>query len=635
MLDRLVLAANHDGVPTRSASGCPSQMLESTFIHLPGIGAGTEKRLWAQGITTWDQLESLLRPQLPLFADAAPNLKLDALAASREAFRTGDASYFASRLPFREHYRIAATFPDDTVFLDIETTGLSTYYDQVTLIGLSRGRRYVCRLANDRDNEWRDLLRSAKCLVTFNGTAFDLKFLARDFPDLVKPSAHVDLRFLARRVGLNGGQKSVEQQLGVARAREIEDVRGETAALLWFDYKAGSIESGRRLVRYNHADIEGMKVIFDAAVARLAAKKEAPPQTANTSSFANLRTRIRFAQARTPKTKNLVYVPKFRGRKGPRVNFADLSRIEDISDLRVVGIDLTGSESRPTGWCSLVGRKAETKLERTDDEIIEATCDARPDLVSIDSPLSLPVGRLSALDSDPGRDTYGIMRECERTLKRRGVNVYPCLIPSMQNLTQRGIRLATHFRSLGIPVIESYPGAAQDIMNIPRKRASLDQLKHGLKLFGITGEFIDKPVTHDEVDAVTSAVVGLFFWCGKFEALGNEQEEYLIIPHLHRVPDDWRQRRVVGISGPIAAGKTTAARMIEKEGFAYGRYSEVLAEIARQEGRKPDRDTLQEIGDRVHHVPGQRWLSAQLLKRLPEGADIVIDGLRWPEDHAF
>ena len=68
------------------------------------------------------------------------------------------------------------------------------------------------------------------------------------------------------------------------------------------------------------------------------------------------------------------------------------------------------------------------------------------------------------------------MRECERMLKRRGINVYPCLIPSMQKLTRRGIDLAEKFRKLGIPVIESYPGAAQDIVGIPRKRAGLKYL---------------------------------------------------------------------------------------------------------------------------------------------------------------
>jgi predicted nuclease with RNAse H fold len=44
-------------------------------------------------------------------------------------------------------------------------------------------------------------------------------------------------------------------------------------------------------------------------------------------------------------------------------------------------------------------------------------------------------------------------------------------LPSMQGLTRRGMALAVRLRDLGVPVIESYPGAAQDIMGIPRKRS--------------------------------------------------------------------------------------------------------------------------------------------------------------------
>src|SRR5207302_6513839 len=120
-------------------------------------------------------------------------------------------------------------------------------------------------------------------------------------------------------------------------------------------------------------------------------------------------------------------------------------------------------------------------------------------------------------NDEPGRDEFGILRQCERILKRRGVNVYPSLIDSMQNLTARGIRLANALRSMGVPVIESYPGAAQDIMGIPRKRASLEYLKDGLADFGIEGDFITNKVSHDELDAITSAIVGVFFWSGKFE----------------------------------------------------------------------------------------------------------------------
>jgi hypothetical protein len=88
-----------------------------------------------------------------------------------------------------------------------------------------------------------------------------------------------------------------------------------------------------------------------------------------------------------------------------------------------------------------------------------------------------------------------------------------------------------------LPLIESYPGAAQDIMGIPRKRASLEYLKDGLGDFGIHSEFLMTKVSHDKLDAITSAIVGVFFWSGKFEALGNNDEDYLIIPDLLVSPD--------------------------------------------------------------------------------------------------
>ncbi|MGH7231753.1 MAG: hypothetical protein ACREJU_10400, partial [Nitrospiraceae bacterium] len=221
-------------------------------------------------------------------------------------------------------------------------------------------------------------------------------------------------------------------------------------------------------------------------------------------------------------------------------------------------------------------------------------------------------------------------------LKRRGINVYPCLLPSMRMLTERGIRLATLLRAEGVPVIESYPGAAQDIMRIPRKQAGLQYLIRGLADFGVRGDFIQGNVRHDEVDAITSALVGTFFWSSRFEALGSEDEEYLIVPDLRTARNPWHERCVVGISGSIAAGKTTAANTLKQQGFAYARYSEVLADMFREQGRAVDRCALQEIGQEVHRDPGQRWLSAQLLARIPADAKlVVVDGLRFPEDHAF
>ena len=102
----------------------------------------------------------------------------------------------------------------------------------------------------------------------------------------------------------------------------------------------------------------------------------------------------------------------------------------------------------------------------------------------------------------------------------------------MQSLTERGMYLKKEFEKRGLLVIESYPGAAQDILRIIRKRVSLEDLKEGLRNVGLTGEFVNGGNTHDELDAITSALVGYFYLAGEYEALGNKEEGVLIVPKI-------------------------------------------------------------------------------------------------------
>jgi len=174
--------------------------------------------------------------------------------------------------------------------------------------------------------------------------------------------------------------------------------------------------------------------------------------------------------------------------------------------VRVVGIDLTGSQDKRSGVACLDdGGHVLTVRLKSDLDIENFVIDMTPDLVSIDSPLSLP--------ENPGR----IYRDCELELRRRGIGVYWCLLPSMKALTMRGISLAKILRAKNIPVIESYPGAAQDILNIPRKSKGVKELASALAEYGIVGNL---NVTHDELDAITAAIVGTLYLKGDYEALG-------------------------------------------------------------------------------------------------------------------
>lgn len=598
-------------------------MLRGTFKHLDGIGEKRERELWDSGVSSWSDFIEY-KKQLSFFPEDSYRSKL--LETSQQAFQEKNADYFAEHLPNNEHYRIALTFPEQTMFLDIETTGLSKFYDQITLIGWSMGSEYHVYIQGHCLDDFKAALKEAKAIVTFNGAIFDIPFIKSVFSDIRFPKAHIDLRFFGKPLGLAGGQKEIEVEIGIKRKVKIQGIQGEAAPILWHKYRRGDLQSLKLLIEYNHADIEGMKRIFDVTIERVITKRKLPSVVCKPVHFAKMKSRVKW------RGDSKIIVSPYGGRIGPKIQYSDLNV---PSGFKVVGIDLTGSEERATGWCLLEGYHALTKRILTDAEIVSETIKVRPDLISIDSPLSIPRGRTRVTDDDPGRQEFGIMRICERTLKKRGINVYPSLIFSMQQLTARGMRMADQFRKLGFPVIESYPGAAQDIMGIPRKGAGVEFLLEGLIEFGIRGDFQTITVSHDELDAITSSIVGVFFWAGKFEALGNDVEEYLIIPDLDVDTHKWLSRNVAAFSGPIAAGKTTAAEFLQDNGFSYARFSNVLEKLLLERGEEVSRESLQSIGQQVHDNYGQRWLCNKLVQLLPALGNCVIDGLRFPEDHAF
>jgi predicted nuclease with RNAse H fold/uncharacterized protein YprB with RNaseH-like and TPR domain/dephospho-CoA kinase len=519
--------------------------------------------------------------------------------------------------------RLGTAFSDPrrVLFLDVETTGLSWFYDELTMVGWVCDGRYGMYISGDNPVPLFDALKTAATLVTFNGTLFDLRFLKKTFGEVPLPPIHVDLRYLSKRAGLSGGQKAIETALELPGRVGLEEMDGAEAVLLWHRYLRGDPTALGRLIDYNRWDVVGMCGILDKVMDRL----DIHPDL--------LFTRPRFAEQAyaicTQATPRLVPSNRLKVQSN---TFDAMFRGTPAENATVIGIDLTGSEARPSGWCVLRANEAETCLIMTDDEIIGRSMAERPAIISIDSPLSLPYGRIRVEDDDPGRSEYGIMRRCERELKRRGINVYPCLLPSMQALTRRGMRMAARFRSEGIPVIESYPGAAQDIMGIPRKGAGVEFLRQGLSDFGICGSSLNERISHDELDAITSAIVGSFFLSSRYEALRGPSEDALIIPDLSTIG---QSEMVVGISGKICAGKTTAARVLEQHGWAYTRFSLVIDDEIVNRGEALDRTTRQRVGIELNRTKGQRWLCDKVLDRVSGQKLIVVDGLRFPEDHAF
>ena len=510
-------------------------MLKNTFLHVPGVGYKTEKKLWERKIFSWRRF--LKKPKIPGFSKKRLERIDEYLSNSMEALKKKDVNFFAKNLPRREWWRLYPEFKDCVAFLDIETTGLSRYYDDVTLIGLFDGKKMNIYIQRQNLYDFFDEIRKYSILITYNGTLFDLPFLVSKFESLRLPPVHIDLRFFLRRLGYKGGLKPIEERFGIVREKEIQEIDGFGAAVLWNRYLRRNADALELLVKYNIADTTNLKTLMDIGCRMMREKllrnREPSPRDigAKTPKFG--------VHVRRKDDWNLSLAVSKSGFLPIDLKVNEIGRIE-IGILlskfkepekypKVVGIDLSGSKKRRTGWALLKGRLVETRLLKTDREIIDATLEAEPDIVSIDSPLSLPKGRDCTSDSCECR-RFGITRECERILRSRGLFVFPCLIRSMQPLTERGIRLRKKFKKMGLKVIESYPGAAQDILRIVRKKISVDELKQGLMDFGLVGNWVNRRISHDELDAITSALVGYFFTAEKCEKLGNKDEGYLIIP---------------------------------------------------------------------------------------------------------
>lgn len=514
-------------------------MLSSTFIHIPGIGRATEQVIWKSGIRNWsDALESgRLSGRLGRIREG--------IKSSQEALATKDASFFSKLIGMGEAWRMYRDFADDCVFLDIETTGLSAVFDTITVVGLYDGNEYRVFVEGRNMDKLQAALEHYKVVVTFNGAQFDLRFLRTAFSSMKLPPVHVDLRWVTAKLGLTGGLKEVEAALGISRPKHVAGLNGYDATVLWSRYKRGDESALRFLVDYNAQDVINLKRIMDISFDRMSkATASFIPRNRNfsTPSRKRLPSNTLPAQATVIKTTKPVV---------DRLIELARARREGI---RVVGIDLTGSERRASGWALLEGQEVTTSLIRMDAELVERTIATRPDFVSIDSPLSLPGGF-----ADPDACTragFPIYRACELGLKRMGISVFWCLLPSMKSLTMRGIALTQQFRAAGLKVIESYPGAAQDLLQIPRKGTSLQELKHGLHRAGIRGRYIIEKTSHDEVDAITSALVGLFYAAGEHISLGNPVEDYLIVPRSPQINYD-RLAIILAATGLDAVSRET------------------------------------------------------------------------------
>jgi len=239
-------------------------MLRHTFLHVPGIGEKRERDLWRRGFTDWDAFRRHHPP------GAWRDLIVERL----------DDDLAARAMPRREAWRLAAQYAGKLLFLDIETTGLSFTEDSITCVGVSDGEQVAAYVQGENLRRFPEALDGVELLVTYNGAMFDLPVLARAFPEVpFRNLHHIDLRVPLHRIGIKGGLKGAEKQLGLVRPDEIAGVDGYTAVLLWRAHRAGHPGALETLLRYCLEDVVNLKPLLAEAYNRLTAGLpiEVPP----------------------------------------------------------------------------------------------------------------------------------------------------------------------------------------------------------------------------------------------------------------------------------------------------------------------------------------------------------------------
>lgn len=232
-------------------------MLENSFIHLPGIGADTEAKFWAQGLRTWDHLIDNLSE---VFSARKAQAIAEALEESRAAIEAREFAYFQGRFKGAEMWRVLPALldlecADQIAFLDIETTGLGfpPQCRSTTIAVYYEGELFLEHDHSRKKTLLKEIDAHAKCLVTFNGGTFDLPFLRREF-NLDFKQAHVDLRYWLAKHGRRGGLKAIQKAFPEVRQRESMDIDGFDAVRLWKLHERGVPNALETLYTYNAED---------------------------------------------------------------------------------------------------------------------------------------------------------------------------------------------------------------------------------------------------------------------------------------------------------------------------------------------------------------------------------------------
>lgn len=221
----------------------------------------------------WQDISHGCSPAPPAAGLDRPNFRIynDSMITITKEFELNHTYFSGSGCPGN---------PEDYLFFDIETTGLSAKRDMVYLIGCVYFRDGSWHMkqwfADSRDAEREILLHffmfSSRfaVLVHFNGTTFDIPFLRERAARFQTPVSRSDqesldiyrhIRPLKKLFGLEDcRQKTLERLLGTAREDPYDG--GQLISFYW-NYLAGHDESLLHfLLLHNEEDVRGLPCLL-------------------------------------------------------------------------------------------------------------------------------------------------------------------------------------------------------------------------------------------------------------------------------------------------------------------------------------------------------------------------------------
>jgi uncharacterized protein YprB with RNaseH-like and TPR domain len=233
-------------------------MLKNTFCHIPGIGPRKEQRLWSAGLQSWESC--LGSGSIPLGHDRR-QFFIECLEESRVHLENNNPHYFSNLLPSHLLWRLFPDFRHTIAYLDIETTGLTSWDNSITTIALYDGDSIYQYIQGENLEDFETDIENYKVIVTYNGRCFDVPFIQWYFRTTLH-HAHIDLRYVLKSLGYSGGLKGCERQMGIERG-DLDGVDGFFAVLLWEEFRQTRNQKAlETLLAYNIQDVVNLETLM-------------------------------------------------------------------------------------------------------------------------------------------------------------------------------------------------------------------------------------------------------------------------------------------------------------------------------------------------------------------------------------